>query len=174
MNIIESTSEYESWLRTQLRGEVVKEDLKKKHKKMRESAFVFMRATYWRWAECIPKLCSEELKDAPSVLAIGDIHVENFGTWRDEDGRLVWGVNDFDEAAEMPYALDLLRLAVSAFLGQQTKGQSDLASICDTLLEGYGAGLKSPSPFVLDKDHPRMREKFAASEIERAEFWEKM
>ena len=28
---------------------------------------------------------------------------ENFGTWRDADGRLVWGVNDFDEAAVMPW-----------------------------------------------------------------------
>jgi hypothetical protein len=51
-----------------------------------------------------------ELADAPKVLAVGDIHLENFGTWRDADGRLVWGVNDYDEAADMPYTLDLLRL----------------------------------------------------------------
>ena len=48
------------------------------------------------------------------MLAVGDIHIENFGTWRDNDGRLIWGVNDFDEAAEMPYALDLVRLTTSA------------------------------------------------------------
>ena len=55
-----------------------------------------------------------DLANAPSVLAVGDIHLENFGTWRDAEGRLVWGVNDYDEAAEMPYILDLVRLAVSA------------------------------------------------------------
>ena len=53
------------------------------------------------------------------MLAVGDIHIENFGTWRDEEGRLVWGVNDFDDAAEMPYALDLVRLAASAVLARQ-------------------------------------------------------
>ena len=29
--------------------------------------------------------------DAPQVLSVGDLHLENFGTWRDADGRLVWG-----------------------------------------------------------------------------------
>jgi len=45
-----------------------------------------------------------DLTDAPRLLAVGDLHVENFRTWRDAEGRLVWGVNDFDEVAEMPYA----------------------------------------------------------------------
>ena len=31
-------------------------------------------------------------------LSVGDLHVENFGTWRDSEGRLIWGINDFDEA----------------------------------------------------------------------------
>ena len=64
---------------------------------MAKGAFQFLRATYWRWAETIHDVCPE-LADAPQVLAVGDIHLENFGTWRDVDGRLVWGVNDFDEA----------------------------------------------------------------------------
>ena len=41
-----------------------------------------------------------------------------FGTWRDKEGRLVWGVNDCDEAARMPYAVDLMRLVTSAILAQ--------------------------------------------------------
>ena len=40
--------------------------------------------------------------DAPKVLAVGDIHIENYGSWRDAEGRVVWGVNDFDEAAKCP------------------------------------------------------------------------
>ena len=51
--------------------------------------------------------------DAPQILWVGDLHLENCGTWRDVDGRLVWGVNDFDEAAVMPYVFDLVRLAAS-------------------------------------------------------------
>lgn len=39
------------------------------------------------------------------MLAIGDLHVENYGTWRDAEGRWVWGVNDFDEAFPMAYTI---------------------------------------------------------------------
>ena len=39
----------------------------------------------------------------PAVLAVGDLHTENFGTWRDAEGRLIWGINDFDEA--FPHAV---------------------------------------------------------------------
>ena len=34
-----------------------------------------------------------------------------YGTWRDTEGRLVWGINDFDEAYPSPYTNDLVRLA---------------------------------------------------------------
>ena len=114
MDIVESTEKYEDWLRKQLGDEVVEPDLVEKHERMSDGAFTFLRATYWRWAERDPDICSD-LASAPKVLAVGDIHVENYGTWRDNEGRLVWGVNDFDEAAVMPYALDLVRLATSAF-----------------------------------------------------------
>ena len=115
MRIRTANRDYERWLAAQLHGEIVEADLKKKHKRMRDSAFVFLRATYWRWAETILDICPD-LSDAPAVLAVGDTHLENFGTWHDEDGRLVWGVNDYDECAEMPYILDLVRLATSAAL----------------------------------------------------------
>jgi hypothetical protein len=44
----------------------------------------------------------------------GDLHVENFGTWRDVEGGLVWCMNDFDEVCRMPYTIDLVRLAKRA------------------------------------------------------------
>ena len=172
MDVRESTIKYEAWLRKELGGDLVEKDLAKKHDKMKESAFVFLRATYWRWAEIVLEVCPD-LGTAPAVLAVGDIHVENFGTWRDVDGRLVWGVNDFDEAAEMPFVIDLVRLAVSAFLGRDDK-QAALEPICNAILEGYAAGLRAPKPFVLDRDHRRMREIFVVSEDERANFWKKM
>ena len=95
-SIQQSTRRYETWLREQLKGDLVKQDLARKHDKMKDSAFSFLRATYWRWAETILDVCPD-LADAKTVLAVGDIHFENYGTWRDVDGRLVWGVNDYDE-----------------------------------------------------------------------------
>src|SRR5437868_10487162 len=100
LSIRRSTKLYEDWLAAQLRRDLVRADLRAKHQKMQKDAFAFLRATYWRWAETVLDICPE-LKTAPKVLAVGDLHLENFGTWRDVEGRLVWGVNDFDEAAQM-------------------------------------------------------------------------
>src|SRR6476660_8130003 len=122
MNIVKSVARYDSWLRKQLNNEFVKKDLKKKHKKMAADPFQFLRATYWRWAE-----------------TVGDIHLENFGTWCDAEGRLIWGVNDFDEAARMPYAIDIVRLAASAVLAN-VRGISE-QEICASILQGYREGV---------------------------------
>src|SRR6266436_4687957 len=110
MSFRKDNDAFEAWLAKQC--DVVAKDVDTKHRRMKKSAFIFLRATYFRWAKQIGKWCPE-LMDAPQVLSVGDLHLENFETWRDEDGRLVWGVNDFDEAAVMPYPLDLVRLAAS-------------------------------------------------------------
>ncbi len=170
--IRESAQQYEDWLRRELGGDVVESDLAEKHEKMKASAFVFLRATYWRWAEIILSVCPD-LAAGPQVLAVGDIHLENYGTWRDADGRLVWGVNDFDEAAEMPYSLDLVRLATSALLA---RGASAISAheIAASILLGYGKGLEVPRPVVLDRDCAWLRDLAVVPEKERKKFWKKM
>ena len=107
-----------------------------------------------------------------SSPAVGDIHIENYGTWRDVDGRLAWGVNDFDEAAEMPYLLDLVRLAVSALLGRGRRRISD-EDICAAILNGYRRGLHAPQPVVLDSDKLWLCNLVVISERERAKFWKR-
>jgi hypothetical protein len=169
-SIRRSARDYELWVRKQLRGEFVDQDMKKKHKKMRQDPFVFLRATYWRWAETIFDVCPE-LSVAPRVLAVGDIHLENFGTWRDMEGRLVWGVNDFDEAAQMPYVLDLVRLATSAALADRAVG---VDGICTHIRSGYVDALENPRPFVLDQENRWLRELVVVSESERTLFWKKI
>lgn len=115
----------------------------------------FLRGTIYRWAQAWPDVCPD-LRLAPRVLAVGDLHVESFGTWRDVAGRLVWGVDDFDEAFELPYMQDLLRLATSARLAISSESLSiGWKDACDAILEGYREGLKSGgAPFVLeDRNH---------------------
>lgn len=170
--IVESVKAYEAWMSRELRRDVVKDDVALKHKKLRESPFIFLRGTYWRWAETILEVCPD-LAKAASVLAVGDIHLENFGTWRDAEGRLVWGVNDFDEAARMPYALDLVRLATSALLASPDR-RIGTAEICAAILEGYRQGLREPQPIVLDRDWAWLREMVVVSEKQRAKFWSKI
>src|SRR5947209_13469163 len=171
MNIVESTAAYEKWLHSHLGDEAVAKDIKTKHEKMASGAFPFLRATYWRWAESILDICPE-LAKAPQVLAVGDIHLENYGTWRDADGRLIWGVNDFDEAADMPYALDLVRLGTSAMLG--CPHVDTAADISANLLRGYARGLEDPHPIVLDHDYAWLRKLVSVPNRERQHFWDKM
>jgi hypothetical protein len=172
MGILAANRKYEAWLTAQLKGEIVKPDLARKHKKMKDSAFSFLRATYWRWAETILDVCPDAAT-APAVLAVGDIHLENFGTWRDREGRVVWGINDYDEAAEMPYVLDVIRLATSAVLAAGSDPLSPRA-ICANVLGGYARGIEQPKACILDRDHLKMRKKFVVSETERAKFWSKI
>jgi hypothetical protein len=169
--IRESARQYESWLYEHLDGDIVRKDIVRKHEKMSGHVFSFLRATYWRWAEVILDVCPE-LTTAPLVLAVGDIHLENFGTWRDVDGRLSWGVNDYDEAAEMPYALDLVRLATSALLARTVQDLAP-ADICSAIERGYRQGLSMPRPIILDRDHLWLRNLVVVSEVGRAKFWKK-
>ena len=158
---------YEKWLATQC--DVVADDLKHKHERMGEDAFAFLRATYFRWAKGIGSICPELLA-APKTLCVGDLHVENFGTWRDIEGRWIWGVNDFDEAAEMPYVFDLVRLATSMRLApDKTLTGQQLAEL---ILDGYRKGLKQPSPTLLDERQQWMRPYVACTDKERTKFWE--
>jgi len=173
MNVVKATRQFEAWLGQ--RTDIVQQDLRLKHSNMKAAVFPFLRATYYRWAQMWLKVCPD-LAQAPQVLAVGDLHVENFGTWRDVEGRLIWGVNDFDEAHPMAYANDLVRLAVSAHLAAEA-GHLPLQGkgICDSVLEGYRDGLREEGrPFVLGEDHGWLRQ-IAESELrDPVHFWAKM
>ena len=100
MDIKQATHDYEAWLGNRIT--LIPADVELKHRRMEESPFPFLRATFYRWVQVWPQVCME-LVEAPVVLGVGDLHVENFGTWRDSEGRLIWGINDFDEAFQLPY-----------------------------------------------------------------------
>jgi len=173
MNIVKATRSFEKWLgqRTRLN----QKDLHLKHERMKAELFPFFRATYYRWAQLWPEVCPD-LAKAPHVLAVGDLHVENFGTWRDIEGRLIWGVNDFDEAWPMAYTIDLVRLAVSAHLAVET-GNLPLKreDICDTLLEGYRESLKEAGhAFVLGEKHVWLRLIAEGGLRDPVQFWKRM
>jgi Uncharacterized protein conserved in bacteria (DUF2252) len=171
MQFEKSTRLYERWLGRHL--EVIEADLKLKHRQMAESVFPFLRATYYRWAALWPEVC-RDLASAPVVLAVGDLHVENFGTWRDCEGRLIWGVNDFDEAYELPYTNDLVRLATSALLASD---HLTLAAeqACAAILEGYGAAVEQGGePFVLEAKHAWLRETATSDLRNPVRFWAKL
>ena len=169
MNFAKATQRYEAWLGRRLR--IIPEDLATKHRLMRTGVFPFLRATYYRWAQTWEAVCGDAAA-APRVLAVGDLHVENFGTWRDIEGRLIWGINDFDEVWRLPYTNDLIRLAASAILARMScEAKAGVAAILKGYADGVAAGGR---PFALAEHHPALRHMAAARLHEPEAYWEKL
>lgn len=128
------TSAYDAWLADQI--PVVAADITTKHAQLAADRLRFLRGTYYLWlvrvAEQVPWVL-----ETTRLPLVGDLHVENFGTWRDGHATTRWGVNDLDELACGPWLLDLLRLAVSAQVAPHVKVADD--DVCDLLLDGYVA-----------------------------------
>jgi len=173
MNILKATKTYEAWLGEQI--PLLRADLALKHQAMHEAVFPFLRATFYRRSQTYPKVC-EKLMDGPEVLGVGDLHVENFGTWRDIEGRLIWGINDFDEACRLPYTVDLVRLSASAILaGEGEHLPIPHGPACKAILAGYRAALKTGGrPFALAEDHPKLREMAVHRLREPQAYWDKL
>jgi Uncharacterized protein conserved in bacteria (DUF2252) len=173
MRIVKATQSYEAWLGKHI--VLLPADLKSKHAAMAEGVFPFLRATFYRWMQLWPDVCTEESR-APLVLSVGDLHVENFGTWRDVEGRLAWGINDFDEAYNLPYTLDLVRLATSAHIAvREARLQIGAKDACSAILAGYKKGLESGGrPIVLAEEHPWLRSMVTGVLRDPAQFWNKM
>ncbi|MCW2917973.1 MAG: hypothetical protein JWN52_6041 [Actinomycetia bacterium] len=69
----------------------------------------------------------------------GDLHAQNFGTYMDDDGVLVFDVNDFDEAYVGHFTWDIKRLVASVALLAWTKALSDadIRRLIDTYVRAY-------------------------------------
>jgi hypothetical protein len=169
--IVKWTGKYEKWMADQIK--VVDKDLDKKHVDMASDPFKFLRATYYRWAKMFPKVC-EDLQDAPKVRSVGDLHIDNFGTWKDKLGRLIWGVNDFDEAYKLPYTNDLVRLMTSAnLLRDQNHLKIGLKDANEAVLDGYKQGLKDGGkPFVLTGDNGKLAKIAAGQMPDAVKYWD--
>jgi uncharacterized protein (DUF2252 family) len=77
--------------------------------------------------------------DAARIWVHGDLHVENFGTYLNSDGRLVFDVNDFDEAYLGRFTWDLMRFAASLHLVGWQKALPDevVAGLVERYLRAY-------------------------------------
>ncbi|MBS1992577.1 MAG: DUF2252 family protein [Cyanobacteria bacterium SZAS LIN-3] len=164
---------YETWLKGQVKA--VKADLAYKHQVMAESPFIFLRGTFFRWAEIFP-LMLPALMDCPILVAVGDLHIENFGTWRDHEGRLAWGINDFDESFPMPYSVDLVRLATSAlFAIKDGRLSLDARDVCKILTRNYTETIADGgAPIVLAEDHQELGKMARARLKNPARFYKNM
>jgi len=98
-------------------GDLTAEALRRKLDALASGAFSFLRGTFHVMAaDLLRERVPGAAPAAPEGLVVGDLHLENFGTYRGASGELCFDVNDFDEAAIGPLDLDLKRLCTSAML----------------------------------------------------------
>jgi hypothetical protein len=170
LNFESATANYEGWMRSCTA--VVSSDLRSKHEQMKESPFQFLRGTFYRWAQLWPSICAE-LCDAPKVLAVGDLHVNSFGTWRDAEGRLCWGVDDFDESYPLAYTNDIVRLAASLKIVIDAGSLSiRFKDGCGAILDGYLQSLREGGcPIVLAEREQKLDKLGVDSFKQPSDFW---
>jgi hypothetical protein len=173
INIERANTSYERWMRRCT--VIIASDLRAKHEQMKENPFQFLRGTFFRWAQLWPSICAD-LCSAPKVLAVGDLHVNSFGTWRDTEGRLCWGVDDFDESYPMAYTNDLVRLAASVKIVIDAKKLSlKLKDGCQAILDGYLESLREGGcPIVLAEREPKLGRLGIDSFKPPLDFWGKL
>jgi uncharacterized protein (DUF2252 family) len=127
---------------------------RRKYRTMAADPFAFFRGTACLFYADIAGRADRWADERTSRVWIqGDLHVENFGTYLDGDGVLVFDVNDYDEAYLGHFTWDLQRLAASlAVMGwRKAMPDEDIASLIRTYLRAY---LDQVRTFVDDdRDH---------------------
>jgi uncharacterized protein (DUF2252 family) len=86
----------------------------RKYHEMRKNAFIFFRGTCHLFYRDLP--IESSLNLAPATWICGDLHLENFGTYKADDRQIYFGINDFDEGNLAPCTWDIARLLTSLFL----------------------------------------------------------
>ncbi len=115
-----------------------------KYRKMAMDPFAFYRGTaalFYADVTSGPTLGDDDWVDERSgrIWIHGDLHAENFGTYMNSDGRLVFDVNDFDEAYIGHFTWDLQRFAASLALMAWRKAlpAEDVRGLVGRYLDGY-------------------------------------
>ncbi|MEU1616180.1 DUF2252 domain-containing protein [Streptomyces sp. NPDC005722] len=114
-----------------------------KFRKMAASAFAFYRGTACLYYADLADAGdgSPFLDERTSRVWIhGDLHAENFGTYLDANGRLIFNVNDFDEAYVGPFTWDVQRFAASIALIGYSKALAD--DVISGLVRSYATAYR--------------------------------
>jgi uncharacterized protein (DUF2252 family) len=111
---------------------------RRKFRKMAASPFAFYRGSACLFYADVAPVADPYLNERTSrVWVHGDLHAENFGTYMNAEGLLVFNVNDFDEAYVGPFTWDLKRFCASIALIGYAKALSD--EVIEDLVRAYAA-----------------------------------
>jgi uncharacterized protein (DUF2252 family) len=123
-----------------------------KYRRMRADAFVFLRATNHLFCERLRR--AGPLPKSPSTWACGDLHLENFGTYKGDNGLVYFDLNDFDEAALAPAAWDAVRMLASIFVGagSMQATHAEALALSRSFLDAYALALADGKALRIERD----------------------
>ena len=128
------------------------ERLMLKYGAMRTSPFAFLRGTCHLFYARLPR--GGVFKSAPRTWVCGDLHLENFGSYKGDNRLVYFDVNDFDESALAPASWDLVRLLTSLQLGAASLSVSsaEALSLCRIVLDAYASALALGKAYWVERE----------------------
>ncbi len=130
----------------------IPELLQLKYKNMQADPFAFFRGTCHLFYEDWPK--ESVLNTAPAVWVCGDLHLENFGSYKGDNRLVYFDINDFDEAVLAPCTWDLARLLTSILVGARSLNvnESEALCLCNCFLLKYTDALQQGQARTVERD----------------------
>lgn len=126
------------------------ERLHLKYRAMRVSAFAFMRGSCHLFYRQLPR--GGVFKSAPKVWVCGDLHLENFGSYKGDNRLAYFDINDFDESALAPASWDLVRLLASLRIASDSAVIAEADAQCLTFLDAYRAALTLGKAYWVERE----------------------
>ena len=126
--------------------------LKRKFKLMADNEFTFYRATCHLFYEDLH--INPSLIHGPLVWNCGDLHIENFGSYRAFNGLTYFDINDFDEAMLAPLGWELLRFLCSIGMASDIWKYSakEAEGLMLLVLKTYTKLLASSKAYAIEKE----------------------
>ncbi len=137
-----------------------------KYKLMADNEFTFYRATCHLFYEDLANRAA--LNQGPLVWVCGDLHIENFGSYRASNGLVYFDINDFDEAVLAPAPWELVRFLCSIGMASDLwKYSSEEAEALMLLvLKAYTKELAGGKAYAIERETspPLIQEFFEMAE----------
>lgn len=113
------------------------ERLTLKYRLLADNPFAFLRGTCHLFYQDFP--ADAALNRAPAAWICGDLHLENFGTYKGDNRLSYFDINDFDEALLAPASWELSRFLVSVLVAADALHvrPADAVALCHCFLDAY-------------------------------------
>jgi uncharacterized protein (DUF2252 family) len=128
------------------------ERLAMKYSALRADPFSFLRGTCHLFYDRLDEAGFDVA--APAVWCCGDLHLENFGSYKGDNRLVYFDINDFDEAALAPASWELVRLAASLHVGLEAQGLpgEHVGGLVEVMIEAYAQALAGGKAGWIERD----------------------